>query len=117
MSFADDLFADVDRKDAALFAKYLADDAVFRFANADEVICRDNIEAALGAFYDSIKALSHERQGLYEVDDTSVVWSDVTYTKFDDSRLTVPVVTIVKRNDDGLIVDYRIFMDATPLFA
>ena len=117
MSYADDLFADVDRKDAALFAKYLADDAVFRFANADEVIGRDNIETALGAFYDSIKALSHERQGLYEVDDSSVVWSDVTYTKFDDSRLTVPVVTIVKRNDDGLIVDYRIFMDATPLFA
>jgi hypothetical protein len=41
MGFADDLFADVDRKDAALFAKYLADDAVFRFANADEVIGRD----------------------------------------------------------------------------
>jgi hypothetical protein len=45
------------------------------------------------------------------------VWSDVTYTKFDDSQVTVPVVTIVKRNDDGLIVDYRIFMDASPLFA
>src|SRR3954466_13817877 len=43
MSFATDLFADVDRKDAVLFAKYLADDAVFRFANADEVVGRDNI--------------------------------------------------------------------------
>ena len=117
MGFEDDLFADVDRKDAALFAKYLADDAVFRFANADEVVGRDNIESTLGAFYDSIKALRHDRQGLYEVDDASVVWSDVTYTRFDDSQLTLPVVTIVKRNDDGLIVDYRIFMDATPLFA
>jgi hypothetical protein len=29
----------------------------------------------------------------------------------------VPVVTIIRRNDDGLIVDYRIFMDAAPLFA
>jgi hypothetical protein len=29
----------------------------------------------------------------------------------------VPVVTIVKRDDGGLIVDYRIFMDAGPLFA
>src|SRR3954468_4564232 len=71
MSFATELFADVDRKDAALFARYLADDAVFRFANADEVVGRDNIESTLGAFYDSIKALRHERQGLYEVDDTS----------------------------------------------
>jgi hypothetical protein len=33
-NFATDLFADVDRKDAALFPTYLADDAVFRFANA-----------------------------------------------------------------------------------
>ena len=117
MSFATDLFNDVDRKNAALFANYLADDAVFRFANADEVVGKDNIETTLGAFYDSIKALSHDRQGLYEVDDTTVVWSDVTYTRFDDSQLTVPVVTIVRRKDDGLIVDYRIFMDAAPLFA
>jgi ketosteroid isomerase-like protein len=117
MSFATDLFADVDRKDAALFANYLADDAVFRFANADEVVGKDNIESTLGAFYDAIKALSHERQGLWEADDSTVVWSDVTYTRLDDSQLTVPVVTIIRRNDDGLIVDYRIFMDATPLFA
>jgi ketosteroid isomerase-like protein len=116
-SFATDLFADVDRKDAALFAKYLADDAVFRFANADEVVGRDNIESTLAAFYDQIKALHHDRQGLYEVDDTAVVWSDVTYTRFDDAQVTVPVVTIIKRNDEGLIVDYRIFMDAGPLFA
>ena len=95
----------------------IAADAVFRFANADEVVGKDNIETTLGAFYDSIKALSHDRQGLYEVDDTTVVWSDVTYTRFDDSQVTVPVVTIVRRNDDGLIVDYRIFMDAAPLFA
>jgi ketosteroid isomerase-like protein len=117
MSFSTDLFADVDRKDAALFATYLAEDAVFRFANADEVVGKDNIETTLGAFYDSIKALSHDRQGLYEVDDTTIVWSDVTYTRFDDSQVTVPVVTIIRRNDDGLIVDYRIFMDAAPLFA
>jgi hypothetical protein len=49
------------------FAKYLADDAVFCFANADEVVGRDNIEATLGAFYDSIKALRHDRQGLYRI--------------------------------------------------
>lgn len=117
MSFATDLFADIDRKDAGLFANYLADDAVFRFANSDEVVGRDNIEASLAGFYDSIKSLSHAPQGLWEVDDTTIVWADVTYTRPDDARVTVPVVTILRRNDGGLIVDYRIFMDAAPLFA
>jgi ketosteroid isomerase-like protein len=116
-SFATDLFADVDRKDAALFANYLADDAVFRFANADEVVGKANIEQALGAFYDSVRALSHDRQGLWESDEGTVVWSDVTYTTHDNGRVRIPVVTIFRRNDDGLIVDYRIFMDAAPLFA
>jgi ketosteroid isomerase-like protein len=116
-NFATDLFADVDRKDAALFATYLADDAVFRFANTDEVVGRDNIEQTLGAFYDGLKALRHERQGLWESDAGTVVWSDVTYTKPNDSQVTIPVVTIFRRNDNGLIVDYRIFMDAAPLFA
>ena len=116
-SFATDLFADVDRKDAGLFANYLADDAVFRFASADEVVGKGNIEQTLGAFYDSVKALRHERHGLWESDDGTVVWADVTYTKHDDSQVTVPVVTIFRRNDAGLIVDYRIFMDAAPLFA
>jgi hypothetical protein len=45
------------------------------------------------------------------------VWSDVTYARPDDAEVTVPVVTILRRNDGGLIVDYRIFMDAGPLFA
>jgi hypothetical protein len=81
------------------------------------VVGKDNIEATLAGFYDSIKSLSHERQGLWEVDDTTIVWSDVTYTRPDDADVTVPVVTILRRNDGGLIVDYRIFMNAGPLFA
>jgi hypothetical protein len=49
--------------------------------------------------------------------DGTVVWSDVTYTTHDNGQVRIPVVTIFRRNDDGLIVDYRIFMDAAPLFA
>lgn len=45
------------------------------------------------------------------------MWSDVTYARPDDAEVTVPVVTILRRNDGGLIVDYRILVDAGPLFA
>ncbi len=40
----------------------------------------------------------------------------MTYTRTDDSTVTVPVVTIY-RADGDLIDDYRIFIDPAPLFA
>ena len=40
----------------------------------------------------------------------------MTYTKKDGGTVTVPVVTIWREGDGG-IVDYRIFIDLAPLFA
>ena len=40
----------------------------------------------------------------------------MTYTKKDGDKVTVPVVTIYREGDGG-IVDYRVFIDLTPLFA
>ena len=39
----------------------------------------------------------------------------VTYTRADDTTVTVPVVTIYRSSGD-LIDDYRIFIDLAPLF-
>ena len=40
----------------------------------------------------------------------------MTYTRKDGGTVTVPVVTIYREGDGG-IVDYRIFIDLAPLFA
>ncbi|HEX4247916.1 MAG TPA: hypothetical protein VH008_08600 [Pseudonocardia sp.] len=41
----------------------------------------------------------------------------MTYTRLDGGEVTVPAVSIWRVDDDGLIVDYRVFVDQAPLFA
>ncbi len=111
-----DLLADVDRMDAKAFASYLSEDCVLRFANADEVVGRDAIEGAIAGFFTTIKGLSHHVLDQWDVDDTTIVQFETTYTRMDDRRVTVPAVTIYRRGAD-LIDDYRIYVDLSPVYA
>lgn len=116
MSTTTEVFADVDRMDAKAFASYLAEDCMLRFANADEVVGRDAIEEAIGGFFSTIKGLSHHIVEQWDVDDTTVVQLEVTYTRMDDRRVTLPAVTIYRRAGD-LIDEYRIYIDLAPIYA
>ena len=111
-----DLLADVDRMDAKAFASYLSEDCVLRFANADEVVGRDAIEGAIDGFFGTIKGISHHVVGQWDVDDTTIVQFESTYTRMDDRRVTVPAVTIYRRGRDDLIDDYRIYVDLAPVY-
>jgi ketosteroid isomerase-like protein len=116
MSTTTDVFADVDRMDAKAFASYLAEDCLLRFANADEVVGRDAIEAAIAGFFTTIKGLSHQIVEQWDVDDTTIVRTEATYTRLDDRRVTVPAVTVYRRGGD-LIDEYRIYVDLAPVYA
>jgi ketosteroid isomerase-like protein len=116
MSTTTDLLADIDRMDAKAFASHLAEDCVLRYANADEVMGRGAIEEAIAGFFSTIKAISHNVVGEWEVDDTTIIQFEATYTRMDDRRVTVPAVTIYRRGDD-LIDDYRIYVDLAPIYA
>jgi limonene-1,2-epoxide hydrolase len=52
----------------------------------------------------------------WTVDGATIVEAKVTYTRADDSQVTVPVATIFRERDDE-INDYRIYIDLAPLFA
>ena len=116
MSTTTEVFADVDRMDAKAFASYLAEDCVLGFANADEVVGRDAIEEAIAGFFSTIKGLSHHIVEQWDVDDTTVVQLEVTYTRMDDRQVTLPAVTIYRRAGD-LIDEYRIYIDLAPIYA
>jgi ketosteroid isomerase-like protein len=111
-----ELFADIDRMDAAAFASYFTEDGVLRFANADEVQGRGAIEAVIAGFFGTIKGLSHRILEQWDVGDATVLQAEVTYTRTDDGRVTLPAVVIFRRDGD-LIVDYRIYIDQTLLYA
>ena len=117
MSSRAGLFADIDRKDADLWATYLSEDAVLRFGNGDPVVGRDAARDALAAFYDTIAGLRHEEVERWETPTATIVEAMVTYTRMDGSEVTLPVVTIYRTNDEDLIDDYQVFIDLAPLFA
>jgi ketosteroid isomerase-like protein len=110
-----DVFADVDRMDAKAFASYLAEDCVLRFGNADEVAGREAIEVAIAGFFTTIKGLSHRVLEEWNVDDTTIVQCESTYTRMDDRQVTLPAVTICRRGGE-LIDDYRIYVDLSPVY-
>ena len=116
MSTTTDVFADVDRMDAKAFASHLAEDCVLRFANTEEVVGRDAIEGAIAGFFGTIKGLSHHIVEQWDVDATTIVQLEATYTRMDDRRVTLPAVTIYQRDGD-LIDEYRIYVDLAPVYA
>jgi hypothetical protein len=61
--------------------------------DADEVVGRDAIEQAIAGFFSTIKGLSHHIVEQWDVDDTTIVQTEATYTR------------------------YRIFVDLSPVYA
>ncbi len=125
LRWARDLYADaVDRKDAAGFAAAFTPDGWLRFGNADPVVGRGAIEAAIAGFFGGFAALRHESRGAWLAGDTLVLEADVTYTRHDGRVVTVSAVTIFRiagaRPDDPSrpVADQcRIYVDLAPLYA
>ena len=110
-----DLFADIDSMDPDAFVAHLADDVSFKFGNSDPVIGREAVRDTWAGFCDGIAGVSHEIVEQWNEEAATIVESTVTYTRKDQSTISLPVVTIY-RGDGELIEDYRIFMDVAPLF-
>jgi ketosteroid isomerase-like protein len=103
--------------DADAWSSYLADDVVMRFGNGEPVHGRAACRDALAGFYDTIDGVSHAIVGEWESNDSAVFESNVTYTRKDGKEVTVPSVTIARTDDEGVISDYRVFVDLAPVFA
>jgi ketosteroid isomerase-like protein len=111
-----DLFTDIDSMVPEAFSQHLAEDVSFVFGNSDPVIGRENVRESWARFCEAIDGVSHEVIEQFEHGPTTVVESTVTYTRKDNSTISLPVVTIYRGAGD-LIEDYRIFMDVAPLFS
>ena len=115
-TFIAGIFADIDSKNAEGFASRLSENARMRIGSADPIFGPAAVVAGLTQFFGMIKALQHETVEKWEAGDTLIVESEVTYTRLDDSQITVPAVSILRRGAEA-IDDYRIFIDLGPVLA
>ncbi len=110
-----DLFAAIDRQDAPGFSEFLTNDARFVFGNLPAVAGREAIRDFVDGFFKSIRALSHSVGEAWQVEDLLICSGEVTYTRHDDSSLTVPFANILKLTGEQ-VRDYRIYVDASALY-
>jgi limonene-1,2-epoxide hydrolase len=112
----DQLFDDIDSMEPDRFAAHLAANVTMRFGNAEPIHGRASAREAWHGFCETVKGVKHELLEQWTVGSATIVEANVTYTRLDDSQITVPVVTIY-RESEGAIDDYRIYIDLAPLFA
>jgi ketosteroid isomerase-like protein len=112
-----ELFATTDAKDVEANAAYLTDDIELRFGNNEPVVGKAAYIAMSKEFFASLSSLRHEIQSVWTVDEDIVITEmTVHYERLDGQRLSLPCANIFRLRD-GLVADYRIFMDINPVFA
>ncbi len=109
------LFDRVDAKDTNGWLEYLSSDARFCFGNAPPVKGKRAIGDVVDGFFSSLSALRHEIAEIWMPAGAVICRGAVTYTRPDESTLTVPFANVLKLDGDGLIREYLIYADTSNL--
>ena len=110
------LFAAMDSADIPGAAAQMTDDVYIRFGNADPLEGRDAFAASGERFTASISSIQHEITFIETFEDVVVVEMQVHYTRLDSKQLTLPCCNVFRMRD-GLVADYRVYMDISPVYA
>lgn len=105
----------VDGADLDTISALTAGDVHFRFGNADPTGTQSELLMAAQSFRAAIADLRHTIHDMWEVNDGTVVAiMDVYYRRPDGRELNLPCCNVF-RIRDGLVHDYRIYMDVNPV--
>ena len=110
------VFAAFDAQDVPTLAAFMTDDVALRLGNAETIDGKAGLVDAVNAFLSSIAGVRHEFLSVYSDGDTAIVEFDVHYTRHDGNQVTLPCCNVFRLRD-GLIAEYRSYMDATPVYA
>jgi ketosteroid isomerase-like protein len=107
----------VDSRDLDALDSCIADDVHFRFGNAEPTNTKAEFAAAMHPFLRGIGGIRHDVIEMWEVPDGGVIaTTEVHYTRLDRHQLVLPCCNVF-RVRDGLVCDYRIYMDVNPVTA
>jgi ketosteroid isomerase-like protein len=107
----------VDAADHNAIATLTAANVHFRFGNAAPTDTQSELLAAAQSFREAVADLRHTFLDLWEVEEGVVVaLMDVYYRRLDGRELTLPCCNVFGV-DNGVVNDYRIYMDVNPVLA
>lgn len=111
-----DVLATVDLLDSSGFAELFTHDARLVLGNGEPMIGRHEIASGTSSFFATIAGLQHTVLNEWIVGSTTIVELSVAYQRRDGGTVRVPVASIWHHTPQGLIDDYRVFFDLTPVF-
>ena len=111
-----DLFASIDAMHTERFLGFIHEEGTFRFASAPPVQGHAGIREAVDAFFATFAELRHELTLLIQDGDRIACEGDVTYTRHDGSKITLPFANVFGLKN-GLIDTYHVYIDIAPLYA
>ncbi|MFD5272190.1 nuclear transport factor 2 family protein [Streptomyces sp. NPDC058335] len=95
----------------------VAEDVYFRFGSTEPQSTKAALVGTMEAVGGAIDGIRHDINALWEPEPgTVVVTCDVHYRRSDGRELTLPCCNVF-RVRDGLVHDYRIYMDINPALA
>jgi hypothetical protein len=115
------MFAATDAPDVEAKLELVTDNVTLRFGNQETMVGKAALQTASEEFNDSVRGISHEITGLWRVvggggEDLVLTELQVRYERLDGRIVTLPCFNEFEVRD-GLISDYRIFMDMGPVYA
>ena len=110
------LFKVIDEMDCEKFVTFLDENGEFKFGNASTVKGRSEIKKAVSQFFSSIQGLHHNIKQVWNVENSVIVKGEVIYTRKNKTQITIPFMNLLEMSS-GLIKNYQIFIDISPLFA
>ena len=113
------LFAATDQGDLAGVASYLHDDVVVVLGNREPIRGAEAYAELYGQVAGMLAGLRHEILDIWSAAEEPSVWvvrMTVHYTRADGHTVSLPCCNVL-RFTHGLVSDYRVFMDMTPVFA
>jgi ketosteroid isomerase-like protein len=109
------MFAAFDAKEVSALADMVTDDVSLRLGNAPMVQGKPAFVAAVNGFLGSVAGFQHEFLNLLRAGHTVIAEFDVHYTRLDGNKVTLPCCNVFKLRE-GLVSEYRSYMDATPVY-
>ena len=96
-----------------------AEDATYQFGNYPVAVGIDQIkQAAASSHMDFIKSATFDVKSMIEPGGGVVACEmDINYLTTDGRTITLPCADLFRFNEQGLVREMKIFMDAGPLFA
>jgi ketosteroid isomerase-like protein len=110
------IFGAFDAKDVSTLASFMTDDVRLRLGNADVVRGKTAFVDAVNAFLASVAGFRHEILNVWSDGNALIAEFDVHYIRRDGRRVTVPCCNVFLLHD-GLVAEYRSYIDATPVYA